>query len=215
MNGTRSRIPSVLAALPDFGLAGLYLTTWIAPWVVGPERIGHLLLIMLLEFIVVHSAGFMGAAAIGAGSRWQRLKWIVGLGGFYTLFVGAFAAAFGTWWPLGAFWALTLNRLLGVLLGQVPSDEGKMFIMRGWAVGVMAYLGAVFATTLLPVPALGVTADVRAAADLPGGGLWIDEPQRVIAAGFLYFFALGLSELADHGWLPAQSLPGRSSPSDR
>jgi len=214
MPSARSRLPAVVAALPDFGLAALYLITWVAPRRVGPDRIGHLLLIMLLEFIVVHSAGFMGAAAIGDASRLRRTGWILGLGAFYTLFVGAFALAFGTWWPLGAFWALTLNRLLGILLGQVPSEDGKLFIMRGWAVAVMAYLGAVFATTLLPVPALGIDAAVRAAANLTGGGLWIDEPQRVIAAGFLYFAALGLSELGDHAWLRAGSLPGRVSRSD-
>jgi hypothetical protein len=90
----------------------------------------------------------------------------------------------------------------------VPSEDSKLFMVRGWAVGAMAYLGAVFATTLLPVPELGIDAGVRAAADLPGGGLWIDEPQRVIAAGFLYFTMLGLSELADHAWLPASGLPG-------
>lgn len=204
----RSRIPAIVAALPDFGLAALFLATWIAPDLVGAHRIGTLLLVMLLEFIVVHSAGFMGAAAFGEGGRAQRLTWILGLGVFYTVFVGAFGAAFGTWWPLGAFWALVLNRLLGVLVGQVPSDEGKMLIMRGWAVSVMAYLGAVFATVLLPVPELGIDARVRAAANLSGGGLWIDEPQRVIAAGFLYFTVLGLSELASHGWLP---MPGHDA----
>jgi hypothetical protein len=198
----RSRLPAIIAALPDFGLAALFLVTWISPATVGAHRIGTLLLVMLLEFIVVHSAGFMGAAAVGDGTRAQRLTWILGLGAFYTLFVGAFAAAFGVWWPLGAFWALVLNRLLGALLGQVPSDEAKLFIMRGWAVGVIAYLGAVFATVLAPVPELGIDAGVRAAANLPGGGLWIDEPQRAIAAGVLYFAALGLSELIDHGWLP-------------
>ena len=208
MSTLRSRLPAIIAAAPDFGLAALFLATWIAPGIVGAHRIGTLLLVMLLEFIVVHSAGFMGAAVAGAGTRLQRLTWILGLGVLYTLFVGAFAAAFGAWWPLGAFWALTLNRLLGALLGQVPSEDGKLFMMRSWAVGVMAYLGAVFATVLLPVPEFGIDASVRAAANLPGGGLWIEEPQRVIAAGFLYFAALGLSELADHRWLPASNLPG-------
>lgn len=207
MVSSGSRVRAALAALPDFGLAGLFLATWIAPDVLGAQRIGFLLLVMLLEFIVVHSAGFMGAAATGTASRFRRLQWIVGLGAFYTLFVGAFAAAFGVWWPLGAFWGLTLNRLLGLLIGQAPSEDGRMFMMRSWAVGVMAYLGAVFATTLMPVPELGVDAAARAAANLPGGGLWIDEPQRVLAAGALYFGALGLSELADHRWLPVSTRP--------
>ena len=202
----RVRLPSLLSALPDFGLAGVYLATWIAPDLLGVQRIGHLMLVMLLEFIVVHSAAFMGTAAIAAESSWKRVKAVGGTGLFYTIFVGGFALAFKTWWPMVAFWGLTLNRLLGMLLGQA-SDEAKQFMQRSWAVGALAYIVAVFATTLLPMPALGITAAVRAAADLPGEGLWIDQPYRVLAAGFLYFGALGLSELVDHRWLAEASLP--------
>ncbi|MDP3773600.1 MAG: hypothetical protein Q8Q85_04970 [Gemmatimonadales bacterium] len=37
---------------------------------------------------------------------------------------------------------------------------------------------------------------------LPGAGLpWTDEPQRVIAAGYLYFMALALSEITDFAWV--------------
>jgi len=207
MPDTRVRLPSLIAALPDFGLAGVFLATWIAPDLLGVQRIGHLMLVMLLEFIVVHSAAFMGSAAIGAATPIERTKRVVGLGLFYTMFVGGFAAAFRTWWPIVAFWGLTLNRLLGMLVGQAPSEKAKLFMQQSWAVGAMAYLAAVFATTFLPVPELGITAAVRAAADLPGSGLWISEPQRVLAAGFLYFAALGLSELVDHRWLPKGTTP--------
>jgi len=209
MLDARVRLPSLIAALPDFGLAAAFLATWIAPDLLGVQRIGHLMLVMLLEFIVVHSAAFMGSVAIGAATPIERTKRVVGIGLFYTMFVGGFAAAFRTWWPLGAFWGLTLNRLLGMLVGQVPTEDAKAFMQRGWAVGALAYLAAVGLTTFLPIPRLGITRAVRAAADLPGSGLWVDEPERVLAAGFLYFAALGLSELVDHRWLPDGSTPRR------
>jgi hypothetical protein len=199
----------LIAATPDVAIAALFLGTWIAPDLLGAERIGHLMLVMLLEFIVVHSAAFMGQAALGGTHRRQKILWVVGLGGFYTLFVGGFALAFRTSWPLVAFWILTLNRLLGMVVGQAPDGEGRLFMQRSWAVGAIAYLGAVFATTMLPVPALGVSGAVVAAADLPGSGIWIDQPQRVLAAGFLYFAAVAVSELADHRWLPASGLPAQ------
>jgi hypothetical protein len=206
---TSIRLRSALAALPDFGLAGLFLATWIAPRLLGAERIGHLLLVMLLEFIVVHSAAFMGTVAIEATTPLAKLKGTLGVGALYTLFVGGFALAFHTWWPLAAFWGLTLNRLLGMLVGQAPSGEAREFMRRGWAVGALAYLAAVFATSLLPIPALGVTAAVRDAANLPGSGLWIDQPWRVLAAGAFYFTILGLSELYDHAWMPGNVIAGR------
>lgn len=70
----RPSLPSLIAALPDFGLAGLFLATWIAPRHIGVDRIGTLMLVMLLEFIVVHSAGFMGAAALAKESRRARIR---------------------------------------------------------------------------------------------------------------------------------------------
>lgn len=200
-------LASVLAALPDLGLSLVFLATWIAPRAVGVERIGHLALVMLLEFIVVHSAGFMGVAALAPDPRWSRTKTILGLGLFYTVFVGGFALGFNTWWPLAAFWGLTLNRLLSVIVGPPPRDEARRIVRAGWAVGAMAYMGAVFLTTPFPVPRLGVTRDVVAQAHLPGSGLWIDEPYRVLAAGFLYFLTIGISELYDHRWVSASSLP--------
>jgi hypothetical protein len=211
MTESRSRLPALLAALPDFGIAGLFLLTWIAPRAVGIEYVGRLLLVMLLEFIVVHSAGFMGAVAIADQPRAKKVLLMVGLGGFYTLFVGAFGLAFSAWWPLGAFWALVLNRLLGVILGQAGDDDSRMLVMAGWAAGVVAYLGTAFATIMLPVPRLGMTEAVVQAAALPGSGLWIEEPHRVLAMGFLYFSLLGLSGLADHRWF-AKGVPARTAP---
>ena len=43
--------------------------------------------------------------------------------------------------------------------------------------------------------------------EFTGSGLWIDEPQRVLAFGFLYFIGTGLSELFSHEWLPDGRLP--------
>jgi len=67
----------------------------------------------------------------------------------------------------------------------------------------------VFATVMLPVPALGVTQE---AIDLQGfsmEGLWIEEPFRVLAFGFLYFAAIGLWELFSFKWAVQHGNVGR------
>ena len=117
-----------------------------------------------------------------------------------TLCFRRFALAFSTWWPLVAFWGLTLNRLLGALIGQGEGEE-KLLVQRGWAASTLFYLMAVFSTVFIPYPRLGVTPEVLDLVDLPGSGLWIDRPWSVMAAGFGYFTACGLSELSKHGWL--------------
>jgi hypothetical protein len=193
-------IRDLVAAAPDFALGATFLAAWVRPGLGGAGTIGRLLLVMLLEFIVIHSAPFMGMAGWSDAAPSRKLMQVLGLGGFYSLFVVGFALAFHTWAPLLGFWGLTLNRLLGPLVGQARSGEERALMQRGWAAGALFYLAAVGLTTVLPVPSLGVTPEVIAAAHLPSSGLWVSQPYRVLAAGFLYFTGLGLSELWQHRW---------------
>ena len=173
-----------------------------APGLLGVHWVRDIVLLMLMEFIVIHSSAFMGTAAwSGFGGRFPRAIAIIGLGLFYSLFVGAYAFIFKTWAPLVGFWLLTLNRLLGSILP--PADgEDSAEVMKGWASCTLFYLIAVFATTLLPVPPLGITPAIISAADVPGdSGLWVTRPFTVVAAGFLYYTACALSELSGHGWM--------------
>src|SRR5262249_56195850 len=52
-----------LSAVPDFGFAGACLVTWFRPTAFGNRMVHHIAMVMLLEFFVVHSAGFMGVVA--------------------------------------------------------------------------------------------------------------------------------------------------------
>ncbi len=178
----------------------MFLITWIAPTAFGPFMVKWLLLVMMMEFIIVHASGFMGVVAFGPRSRAVRSVGILLLSLFYTLFAGGAALVFRSWWPLAAFWGQTLNRLLGVILGTAPTAEQRDLVMAGWGAAVTFYLLGCFATILLPVPALGITPEVVAAQHLPGSGLWVDHPEKVIAFGVLYFGLTAWSELTSHDW---------------
>ena len=196
-------LAAVLSAVPDAALALLFLYTWIRPDAIRADLGRDLMLVMLLEFIVVHSAGFMGSVMIGQAAQGQKAFLLLGLGGFYTLFVIGFALAFHTAWPLWSFWGLVINRMLSVLLKQPPEGEERQFVMRQWAIGGLFYLLGCFATVLLPLPRLGMNPEAVQALHLAGtSGLWISQPWRVMAFGFLYFGAVALSELNGHAWLP-------------
>lgn len=196
----RVGVADVVSALPDLGLAGAFLITWIAPEALGGGMVGYLLLVMLLEFIIIHSSAFMGSVVMAAGDRRKKILSLLGFGAFYSLFVAGFCAGFSVWWPMGAFWGLTLNRLLGAVVGQVPRGEEQLLVRAGWAASACFYLLFVAVTVILPVPELGLTAAVARSQHLPGGGLWVDEPHRVLAFGFLYFTAVALSEIWRHAW---------------
>src|SRR5215831_3521240 len=106
-----SWLAGLLSALPDFGFAAAFLLTWISPGRLGDRMIGYLTLVMLLEFVIIHSAGFMATFMASDLPREKNALVILGLSGFYTIFAGGFALAFRTWWPVTGFWLLTLNRL--------------------------------------------------------------------------------------------------------
>jgi hypothetical protein len=207
----RDRTPGVvqdaIAALPDLALAATFLITWFAPQTFGTGKVKVLLLVMLLEFLVVHSAGFMGVVAVSDMSKGRKTGAILGLALFYTLFAAAFSLGFSSWWPLLAFWGLILNRLLGVLVGQPPDGREKAFIMTGWGVGAAVYLLGVFATTFPPLPRLGMTERLVRSLELPGSGLWVDEPHRVLAFGALYFTLIGVWSYAGRRWMARGTTP--------
>lgn len=209
MNDTLRRL---FSAAPDLGFGLVYLVTWISPVTFGEGMIGYLMLTMVLEFIVMHSAAFMGQVMISDAPRRGKTMSIVGLGLFYSLFVIGFALSFGRWWPLWALWTLTLNRLTGVMFGTAPSDEEKLAIQAAWAASAMLYLVWGGLTTMLPVPRVGITIPVVQRAALPGSGLWIDEPQRVIAFGAAYFLSQAAYELTEPRWraVLAKGLPART-----
>jgi hypothetical protein len=200
---------AVTSAVPDLVLGLVYLGAWIVPSALTPGIFSTLILIMLLEFIIIHSAGFMGTVMISPAPPRAKLTGMLALGAFYTLFVGAFSLSFHTAWPLVSFWALMVNRMSGVLLKQAPAGQERMFMQRSWAVSTLCYLLGVFVTMFPWLPRLGLTPRVAATIHMPSSvsGAWVSEPHRLVAFGFLYFTAVGVSELFHHAWLRMQATP--------
>jgi hypothetical protein len=188
-------LAALIQAVPDLGISAVFLITWLRPDTFGPQFVRRLVLVMLLEFIVIHSAGFMGAATISAVSRLRRILVILGFGLFYSLFTGAFSLAFHTTWPFLSFWVLIANRMLGVVVSPAGDLKEANVVMLGWGLTVLAYLGCCFLTVLVPMPRFGITAEVVQRQAFTGGGLWIDQPHTAIAFGFFYFLVVGLGEI--------------------
>ncbi len=186
---------AILSAIPDFVLAGVCLFTWLRPMAIDPLLVKRLTALTLLEFIVVHSAPFTGIVALSEMKTLRKTAALVGLGAFYMLFAWGFAAAFDSRWPMIAFFSLMLNRLLPVLLGVVPGETMKSYVVSCWVVGAIAFLGTVFAAAALPIPPLGITADVIAAQGFTTGGLWPEQPYRPLFMGMLYFTIVGVWEI--------------------
>ncbi len=168
-----------------------------------------LLSLIVLEFIVIHSAGMMGTFALDPIERGRKVRVLGFLAVVYLIFGLALSLMFKSVWPLVTLALQIANRFTWAMFGQVPEGSERLYHQRSWAVGAILYLGGVGITTMLPVPRLAITDEVRAAFALPSSGLWVAEPWRVMAFGFLYFAGTGLSELVRHRWLPAVGIPKR------
>jgi hypothetical protein len=146
------------------------------------------MLVMLVEFILIHSTAFLGAAAFaGNASRLRRVGLLAGFGMLYLVFIAAFSYAFEAWWPFLAFGWLLLGKLRTIFDARDPEGSGARGAQAMWGISALAYLASVFATAFLPLPRLGIGEAVLAQLQLPGSGLWVEQPHRVIAAGVLYF----------------------------
>jgi hypothetical protein len=187
----------VLSAAPDVALGVAFLVTWIVPRWMGVDWLRYAMLTMLLEFIVIHSAGLMGAVMLDGSSRSFRTVKVIGLALVYTVLVWTFTVIFEERWPLLAFWSLTLNRLTGVLLHTAPPGEERERLMRGWVTSGVLYILWMIATALLPLPRLGLSPGIVADAQLPGAGAWVESPQRLMAAGAGYFLSQAYFELSE------------------
>jgi hypothetical protein len=188
----RSRLAAYASALPDFGLAAVAVLTWMDPTILGTEYVGRLFTLMLLEFIVMHSAAWMGTVAFADQARGQRALKVLGLGAFYSLFAGGFALAAKAWWPLISFWGLTANRLLAILTGATAEGHERAQIQHGWAASALLYLVGIPVTLFLPLPALGIEPGMAGAIVEGSSGAWVDAPHRVIVFAAFYFFGMGV-----------------------
>jgi hypothetical protein len=184
----RNVLPRLLAGLPDATTAAVFLIAWIAPSIPGPEYVKNLMLVMLIEFIVMHSSAFYSVIATDSDdSRIKRTLWLIGLSAFYLAFVAGFAFAFDSSWPLFAFAWLFVSRFIHLWIHPAESGAEAGRLMTLWGASAFAYLVGAFATVMLPLPALGITPDFIRSMHLPGSGEWIDRPYTVLAFGALYF----------------------------
>ena len=198
-----SRLPRLLAGLPDAITAGFFLALWIAPQWLGPNALRTGLLMMLVEFILMHATGILGSMALAdAGGARRPWKPILAFSGLYLLFIAGYAWGFKAWWPLLALAWLVAGKL-AMAWQPLPNADKRDRLQAERALSALLYLIGVFITTFLPLPRLGLDAQVVAAADLPGSGAWVDRPHTVVAFGLSYFGLMAASKLL--GW----RLPGK------
>src|SRR5262249_62117602 len=99
------------------------------------------ILAMVMEFVVVHSSAFMGSVLWSPSlDAVKKTLAALGFGLMYSTILVGFALAIGAWWPVWAFWGLTLNRLTTALLARPGTKEGRAAIADDSATSAALYL---------------------------------------------------------------------------
>ena len=174
--------------LPELGLALVFLLTWVAPRVLGVAWVKSLLLILLAEMLLLAAAGVLWHMD-GGGGGVVALMW--GLFGLYALMAWGLCRLFESWWPLMTLGMLLAARIwTDALPAMAMESEPRMLAVRG-----VALLGVVVVTTMLPLPRLGMTPELTREIKVPGDGIWVDEPHRLLVTGLLYFTVVPIVRL--------------------
>lgn len=188
----------VLAGLPsalaDLLTAACCIAVWWSPQALPDGLTRSMALVMVIEFLATHSFIMAPILAVVLSERWPR----VGLALVALLYFG-FAAgasvALQTWWPTLFFGWLLLSRYVLPRWNLGGADE-HLDIVQLWLVSTLLWIVLGLTTVLLPVPALGWDAAAISQLGLPGEGIWVDEPQRLLAFASSYFLLLAAFKLS-------------------
>ena len=192
----RMSVRGAVAAAPDLALGGVYLLAWTGgAW--PPVALRYLFSLLLMEGVIINSAGFMSYVLIGGSTRSYRALSVLGIGAGF----GLVAWRFGEPWLLIAFIMMTVNRMLGVLIGQSPSEGEKEFVVASWLTALLLYAATVFLTFAWGAPQLGAHPGQAVMEGLSRDSRWTAEPSGFLSCGYFYFTLLGLSELTDFAWV--------------
>lgn len=191
-------IRRVLAGLPsaaaDLLTAATCIAAWWAPQLLPEDLLRVTALIMLIEFLSIHGLIMLPLIGLLLSERWPRAGMALSALLYFGFAAGA-SLALQSWWPTLVFGWLLLSRYLLPRWNVGGADE-HIDIGKLWIVSTLLWLGLAFASALLPVPALGWDAAVIDMLGLPGTGIWVDEPQRLLAFASSYFVLLAAFKLS-------------------
>jgi len=186
----------LLGALPDILTGIACVIVWVSPFAFGQDAVKTVVLMMLMEFLLVHGTGFFTVVAFSDDlSRGKRVLAMLGLLAFYAMFVAVFAWMFHTWWPAWVFAWLVVAKGAWIFSAPRGREEEMQRQITTWAFSVLAYLAAVFGGVVLPLPQFGLTPDVVSTLGLPGGGEWMERPHTAVSGMAFYYFAIAAFKL--------------------
>jgi len=187
----RPSVWTVAAGLPEFALGAAFAVTWRDPSTLGVEWVGYAMMLVILEFILIHANAFLGWRAMLAPTPRDRLRAIAGFGGIYLLFGIGISLAFHSWGPVLAVVTLTATRLWSALRDPPPTELARAWFGGQVGLNAVLYLLLAACTVFLPIPELGVKSWMYESSS-SDPGLWEVHPQLPVFMACVFYSVRGL-----------------------
>lgn len=195
-----------MAGLPsasaDLLTAAICIAAWWAPHTLPEDLLRATALMMLIEFLSIHGLIMVPLLTVLMPGRWPRVSLALVVLLYFGVAAGA-SVAVDTWWPTLFFAWLLLSRYV-LPHWNIGGGDDHLGLGQLWLISTLLWIVLCFASVLLPVPSLGWDAATIATLGLPGKGIWIDQPQRLLAFASIYFLLLAAYKLSASPKAPGQ-----------
>lgn len=179
--------------LPLLIVAATLVLIWIDPQsVAGGAWLKLGAMMILLEFLLLHSGAFMAVGPIVCKKAWQQAAWFAACTALYGLFFVGVASWIGQVYVAWLLAGVVLSRLLTLLI--LRDRRATILMLQRSALG-MVLLILTMVICLIPFPDLGITEAARYEAFGSPDDALSEHPERFIAWGVLYFLIMGGIEL--------------------
>lgn len=192
----------MVSALPEAVSAGVFVYAWHHPLDWDPLLVQTLMIVLLVEFFLIHATGFLGFLALDKqGAPLQRYGILGGMVLLYFLIIWFISAMFDVWWPFIAFAWLLVGKAQLFFMPDSDRSSALMHLGFYWSACVVSFLGALFIALIANLPEYGLTPDVAAELGfgVNGGDDMVSTPHKVIGAGAIYFSAMAFFKLLGVG----------------
>lgn len=189
---------AVFLLFPNLAMVAYFLWAWIDPSSAGPRIVQAAFLWMMVEFLLIHSGGFLAFAA-------GRPVVFAAFTGFYVVLIFGLASAMGDLWPLVAFVLHAASTFLGNGSDAIEVSVtvgGTVRLPPRWFAMFAAILLAFFLSSRIPLPILGMTEEAFCRMDtggmtVDGGPLYPEHARSMLATAVLYYLSVAVFEA---GW---------------
>lgn len=183
--------------LPVLAVAVFLLMNWIDPMRVGGGAWLKLAAMMvMIEFLLLHSGAFMAVGPSVCRKRWQQAGWFFGFALFYAVFFIGVAIMVGGRYVIWLLAGVMLSHMLKLVI--LRDRRGIIMMLSRSAIGMVVLLLTML-VVMIPWPALGITEDVRYQVFGRAEDMLTEHPERTIAWGVLYYLLMSLVEFVA-GW---------------